>query len=101
MRSVVMVLLCLIAGAARADVPPLPGATERFLQSVIEQAGQSCDGVSTYYSGTGGASFDPESGLEPFRVSCANGKKYLVAVPKKLIGPRPDAPKPFAKEIRE
>jgi hypothetical protein len=90
---IVVAIVALASGliavaAARGDIPPLPGEQERYLLSVIERANHPCGKVSSYRE-TSGSDADAytSQGLDPFIVTCSNGKTYLVAVPQRRPGP--------------
>ena len=91
MRNVTIIALIFglsAIGAARADIPPLPGEQERYLLSVIEAANHPCGKVGSYNAATGNdAETYSSQGLDAFIVTCANGKTYLVAVPQRRHGP--------------
>ena len=91
MRNVAILALVLALtaiGLARADIPPLPGEQERYLLSVIEAANYQCGKVASYKGATGSdADAYANQGLDAFIAACANGKTYLVAVPRRRPGP--------------
>ena|SRR5579864_419283 len=90
---IVVAIAAMVSGLAavapaRGDIPPPPGEQERYLLSVIERADHPCGKVSSYTSANGGAADAyTNQGLDPFIVTCSNGKKYLVAVPQRRPGP--------------
>jgi len=66
----------------------LPGEQERYLLGVIEAANQPCGKVGSFNAATGSdAETYVSQGLDAFVVTCANGKTYLVAVPRRRPGP--------------
>ena len=73
---------------ARGDIPPAPGEQERYLLNVIERADHPCGKVGSYRAASGSdADTYISQGLDPFIVTCSNGKTYLVAVPQRRPGP--------------
>jgi hypothetical protein len=73
---------------ARADIPPLPGQQEAYLLRVIEDANYACGKVGSFKAASGGdADTYAKQGLDAFIAICANGKTYLVAVPRRRPGP--------------
>jgi hypothetical protein len=68
----------------------LPGEQERLFQNLIENAGQSCGKVGSYTAVTGDdAAAYAKDWLNAFVAKCANGKSYLVTLPRRP--PRLDA----------
>jgi hypothetical protein len=87
--AVLAVGLAAISGA-RADIPPLPGEQERLFLNLIESAGHACGKVDSYKPATGDdAAAYAKDWLNPFVATCANGKIYVVAIPRRP--PRLDA----------
>jgi hypothetical protein len=93
MRNIAIIALvsgfCAL-GVARADIPPLPGEQERLFLNLIESAGHACGKVDSYKPATGDdAAAYAKDWLNPFVATCANGKIYVVAIPRRP--PRLDA----------
>jgi hypothetical protein len=94
--SAAAVLLTAFAATAAADVPPPPGQRERALAAIITAAGHTCDGSLKYFD----ADVDAERPYRDrgfvfvYRVECASGGRYLVALPNGVFSalpPRRDA----------
>jgi hypothetical protein len=69
--------------AARADIPPPPGARERALAEMVRAAGHACPDPAEYDRETGAAEKEfLDTGLIPYRVFCGDRKIWLVATPR-------------------
>jgi hypothetical protein len=89
--ALLLAAAALIAPAALADMPPPPGESERALAAIVAAAGHQCSGYVRYTDVTG-AEAQPYSakGLGAvYRVECAEGGRYLVALPHAVLRARP------------
>ncbi len=88
--------MLLLALPALADVPPPPGAVERWHAELIRNAGFSCNEQPEFGTATPAqqASFTAR-GLEVRLVLCRGGLRYLVGTPPRRYGrPDPSLPPP-------
>jgi hypothetical protein len=102
MRFHVLLLLVSVAPApAWADIPPPPGAEERYRAEVIREAGYLCNGEPRLERATAQQEQDfVARRLNVVVARCAGGERYLVGTPFRRRGaPRPDDPPPARPEV--
>jgi hypothetical protein len=89
---------------AYADMPPPPGQIERQFAALIATAGYACPKVTDvhYLQDEPEAKPLAERGLDPYRVSCSNGKHFIVGSARRVPGPprdRPPSPEPVVRPL--
>ena len=95
--------MMMLAWPALADIPPPPGAQERWHSELIRSAGFACNEQPDFGATTPAqqASFAAR-GLEVRLVECRWGRRYLVGTaPRRYGAPQPNQPAPPAPVVEK
>lgn len=99
----VLVLLSVTPIVALADIPPPPGAEERYRAQLIRQAGYACNDEPRLERATPQQEEDfAARRLTVAVVLCRGGERYLVGTPFRRRGaPDPSAPPTAAPDVQK
>jgi hypothetical protein len=98
-----VVPMLLLAWPALADIPPPPGAQERWHSELIRTAGFECNEQPDFGPTTPAQQASYRSrGLDVRLVECRWGRRYLVGTPPRRYGaPQPNQPPPPAPVVEK